>query len=160
MKTFRELNIKDWSGYFFEEIIDILDIDPECFEINDAKQYTDGTIIYNICYNDKLGVPHIVFNNIDCYFKKNEWNSSLIFCDNIKDKNIINIYFKIIKQPRDEVFSLNDEFEDHNFVFADDFTRFRFIKNVNLIDYNDNDDDDDDDDDDINLSRFKFRTKD
>ena len=60
MKTIRELNIKDWSGY--------LDIDPECFEINETKQSTDGTIIYNIRYNDKIGVPHIVFNNIDCYF--------------------------------------------------------------------------------------------
>ena len=51
-----------------------------------------------------------------------------------------------------------DEFEDHNFVFADDFTRLRFIKNDNVIDYDD--DDDDDDDDDINPSRFKFRTDD
>ena len=48
-----------------------------------------------------------------------------------------------------------DEFEDHNFVLADNFTRLRFIKNYNVIDY-----DDDDDDDDINLSRFKFRTDD
>ena len=48
-----------------------------------------------------------------------------------------------------------DAFEDHNFVLADNFTRFRFIKNDNVIDY-----DDDDDDDDINLSRFKFRTDD
>ena len=52
-------------------------------------------------------------------------------------------------------FPLIDEFEDHNIVFADDFTRFRFIKNDNVIDY-----DDDDDDDDINPSRFKFRTDD
>ena len=58
----------DWSGYFFEEMVNILDIDPECFRINDTKQCTDGTIIYNIRYNDKIGVPHIVFNNIDCYF--------------------------------------------------------------------------------------------
>ena len=48
-----------------------------------------------------------------------------------------------------------DEFEDHNFIFAGDFTRFRSIKNDNVIDY-----DDDDDDYDINLSRFKFRTDD
>ena len=58
MKTIRKLNIKYWSGYFSEEMINILDIDPGCFEINDAKQCTDGTITYNICYNDKLGVPH------------------------------------------------------------------------------------------------------
>ena len=48
----------------------ILDIDPECFEINDTKQCTDGKIINNICYNDKIGVPHVVFNNIDCFLKK------------------------------------------------------------------------------------------
>ena len=69
MKTIRELNIKDWSGYFFEEMVNILDIDPDCFGIN-TKQCRDGTIIYNICYNDKIGAPHIAFNNIDCYFKK------------------------------------------------------------------------------------------
>ena len=38
--------------------------------------------------------------------------SSLIFSDNNKNKNIINIYSKIIKQLTDEVFSLIDEFED------------------------------------------------
>ena len=31
MKTIRELNIKDCSGYFFEEMVNVLDIDPECF---------------------------------------------------------------------------------------------------------------------------------
>ena len=25
MKTVRELNIKDWSGYFFDEMVNILD---------------------------------------------------------------------------------------------------------------------------------------
>ena len=54
MKTIRELNIKDWSGYFFEEMVNILDIDPECFGSNDTKQCTDGTIIYSICYKKKV----------------------------------------------------------------------------------------------------------
>ena len=115
MMTIRNLNIKDWSGYFFEEMINILDIYPGCFMVNDSKQCTDSTLIYNICYNDKIGVPHIVFNNIDCYFLKNVEYSSLIFCDHNKTKNIIDIYFKIIKQIRDEVFSFVDEFEDHDF---------------------------------------------
>ena len=61
MNTIRELNIKDWSGYFFEEMVNILDNDPDCFRINDTNQCTDGTIIYNICYDDKIGVSHIVF---------------------------------------------------------------------------------------------------
>ena len=48
-------------------MINILDIYPGCFMIIDTKQCTDGTIIYNICYNDKISVPHILSNNTDCY---------------------------------------------------------------------------------------------
>ena len=70
MKTMKELNIKDYNGYFFEEMVNILDIDPECFIVNDFKGGKDGTMIYNLCYSDKIGVPHIVFNNIDCFKKK------------------------------------------------------------------------------------------
>ena len=33
MNAITELNIKDWIGHFFEEIVNILDIDPGCFEI-------------------------------------------------------------------------------------------------------------------------------
>ena len=29
MKTIRELKTLDWSGYFFKEMINILDTDPE-----------------------------------------------------------------------------------------------------------------------------------
>ena len=71
MKTIRELKIKDWSGYFFEEMINVLDIDVECFMVGNVKECTNGTMSYNIYYSDKAGVPHIVFNNIDCYFLKN-----------------------------------------------------------------------------------------
>ena len=44
MKTIRKLNIKVWSGYFFEEMANILDIDPECFIVGNVKECTNGTI--------------------------------------------------------------------------------------------------------------------
>ena len=37
MMTIRNLNINDWSGYFFEEMINILDIYPGCFMVNDTN---------------------------------------------------------------------------------------------------------------------------
>ena len=58
MKTIRDLSIKDWSGYFFEEMINILDIDPECFMVSDTK-CINGEILYNISYFDEIAVPHI-----------------------------------------------------------------------------------------------------
>ena len=88
-------------------MVNILDIDPECLMVGNGKECTNGTMLYNIYYSDKTGVPHIVFNNIDCYFfKKNGDYTSLIFCDNNKNKNIINIYFKNIKQLRMKYFLL------------------------------------------------------
>ena len=51
-------------------MVSILDIDPECFMVSDTKECTDGTMVDNICYSNKTGVPHIVFNNTDCYLKK------------------------------------------------------------------------------------------
>ena len=64
MKTIRKLNIKDWSGYFFTEMININDIDPEYFFINDFKGSKDGSLLFNIIYCEEGSVPHIVFNNI------------------------------------------------------------------------------------------------
>ena len=51
-------------------MVNILDIDPECFMVDNVKEFTDGTILYNIYYSYKTGVPHIVFNNVDSYFRK------------------------------------------------------------------------------------------
>ena len=93
-------------------MVNILDIDPECFMVGNVKECTNGAILNNIYYSDKTGVPQIVFNNIDCYFEKSGSDSFLVFFDNKNNKNMINIYFKIIKQLKDEIFSLTDEFGD------------------------------------------------
>ena len=46
---------------------------------------------------------------------------------------MINIYLKIIKQPKDEIFSLTDEFEDEEFVFDGNSLGFRFKTDDNLV---------------------------
>ena len=133
MKTIRELNIKDCSDYFFKEMVNILDIDPECFMVSNDKECTDDTMLYNVFYSDRIGVPHIVFNNIDCCFKKSDDFSFLIFCDNKKNKSMMKNYLKIIKQLHDEIFSFIDEFEDETLFFDSDSSKFRFKTDDNLI---------------------------
>ena len=133
MKTIKELKIKGRSGYFFEEMINILDIDPECFMVSDSKECSDGVMLYNLCYSDKTGVPHIVFNNIDCYFKKSGIFSYLVFCVNDKNKAMISNYGKISEQLEDEIFSFIDEFKDKEFIFGGNFMRFRFKTDDNLV---------------------------
>ena len=46
---------------------------------------------------------------------------------------MINIYLKIIKQLKDETFSLIDEFEDEEFVFDGNSLGFRFKTDDNLV---------------------------
>ena len=117
----------------------ILDIDPECFMVSNAKECTDGTMLYNLCYSDKIGVPHIVFNNIDCCFKESIGNAShsdfsfLIFFADSKNKTMMCNYGKIIKQLEDEIFSFVDEFENEKFIFDGDFMRFKFKTDDDLV---------------------------
>ena len=50
MQTIRELKTLAWNGYFFKEMVNILDIQPECFLVNDFEGCKDGSAIFNICY--------------------------------------------------------------------------------------------------------------
>ena len=36
--------------------------------VNDFKGCKDGSVLFNLCYFDENGVPHIVFSNIKCIF--------------------------------------------------------------------------------------------
>ena len=106
MKTIRELKTLDFSSYFFfKEMINILDIEPKYFMINDFKGCKDGLILFNLCYSDENGVPYIVFNNIECIFKKSGIYSYLIFCESDKNKDMINNYSKIIDWLKKEILS-------------------------------------------------------
>ena len=67
-------------------MINILDTDPEYFMINDFRCCRDDSIMFNLCYSEEPTVPHIVFNNIECIFRKSVIYSYLIFCENKKTK--------------------------------------------------------------------------
>ena len=47
MKTIRELKTLDWSGYIFKEMVNILDIKPEYFMVNDFNGCQNGSILCN-----------------------------------------------------------------------------------------------------------------
>ena len=130
MKTIRELNIKDWFGYFFKEMVNILDIEPEYFMINDFKGYKDGSAIFNVCYCNENSVPHIDFNDVECIFRKSGVFIYLIFCESDKNKKILDSCTGIVDQLKEEILSFED---DDYFVMGKDFMRFRFRTDDNLV---------------------------
>ena len=123
MKTIRKLNIKDWSGYFVTEMININDIDHEYFLINDFKDCKDGSVLFNLCYCEEGSVPHVVLNNIECIFRKRGMFSYLIFCESKKNKKILDNYTGIVDKIKEEILSFAD---DEIFIMGSDFMRFRF----------------------------------
>ena len=78
-KTIRESNIKNWSVYFFTSMTNINDFDPEFLLVNDFKSSKDGSILFNMSYCEENNAPHIVFNNIECIFRKSGAFSYSIF---------------------------------------------------------------------------------
>ena len=46
---------------------------------------------------------------------------------------MMNVYLKIMKQVKDEIFSLIDEFKDEEFAFGDNSLGFRFKTYDNLV---------------------------
>ena len=132
MKTIKELNIKDWSGYFFREMINILDIEPKYFMINDFKGRKDDSTTFNICYCEEGCVPHVVFNNIECIFRKRGMYSYLIFCEIDKNKKMLDNYVSIIDRLKGEILSFEHEFEDRLLIVSC-FMRFRFKTDDNLV---------------------------
>ena len=115
-------------------MVNILDIDPEYFMVNDFKSCKDGSILLNLCYSDETGVPHIVFNDIEFIFRKCGIYSYLIFCENHENKDMINNYVKIIDHIKDEIISWIDELEEgDSFRLGNAFMRFRFRTDGNLV---------------------------
>ena len=70
MKTIKGLNIQDKPGYFFTNMTNINDLNPELLLIDDFFTFKDGSIMFNIAYGEENNTPHIVFNNIECIFRK------------------------------------------------------------------------------------------
>ena len=126
MKTIRKLNIKDWSDYFFTEMVNINDFDSKFFLINDFKSNKDGPVLFNVAYCEENSVPHIAFSNIECIFRKSGIYSYLIFYESEKNKNMLNRYVSVIEKMKEEIWTFGDEFGNEIFIMRKDFMRFKF----------------------------------
>ena len=114
-------------------MVNILDIEPECFIVNDFTGCKDGSIVFNLCSCLEDSAPYIVFNDIECIFRKCGIYGYLIFCEMIKNKDMINNYVKIVDQIKDKIISWVDEFEDDFFNLGNFFMRFKFRTDDNLV---------------------------
>ena len=79
-------------------------------------------------------VPYIVFNNIECIFRKSGVFSYLIFCESEWNKKMLSRYVELIDEIKEEVLYFVDELEEDDlFIMGRDCMRFRFRTNDKLV---------------------------
>ena len=70
MKTIKRSNIEDKPSHIFMNMININDFDLEFLLFNEFTIIDDVSIMFDINYYEENNTPHIVFNDIECVFKK------------------------------------------------------------------------------------------
>ena len=106
MVTVKRLNIQDKPGYFFSDIVNINSINPDLLINNDFTITKDGSILFDISYCEEGNTPHIIFNDIECIFRKSGLFSYLIFCESEKNAEMLNKYIEVIDQIKEEILSM------------------------------------------------------
>ena len=74
---------------------------------------------------------HVVFNKIECVFKKSGIFSYLIFCETEKNIESLDKYTNIIDGIKEEILFIGDKGKE--FIMGNDFMRFKFKTDDNLV---------------------------
>ena len=69
---------------YFMNVTNIDDLDPEFLLFNKFTITDDLSIMFDVNYCEENNTPHVVFNNIECVFKKSGIFDHLIFCETEK----------------------------------------------------------------------------
>ena len=85
--------------------------------------------MFDINYCKESNTPYIVFNDIECVFRKSEINSYLVLCETEKNEKMLKNYVKIINEIKDQVlFIVDDDF----LLMSKDLMSFKFKTNDDL----------------------------
>ena len=103
MKTVKRLDIQDKPGYYFMNMTNVNDFNVKLLLINEFTIIENGSIMFDISYCDENNVAYIVFNNVECVFRKSGVFSFLILCDTEKNKNTLDKYVKIIDETKEQI---------------------------------------------------------
>ena len=129
METTKRLNIENKPGYYFMNMTNINDFDPKLLLINDITTFSCGSTMFEMSYCEKINTPYIVFNDIEFIFRKSGINKYLVFCQNDRNKKMLDNYTKIIDEIKDQILFIT---EDDLFLMGSNFTRFKFKTNDKL----------------------------
>ena len=108
METIMQIKIENRQGYFFNDMTNINDFDPNLLNI-DQVVFESGLIMYGIKYIKDLSSLHLVFNNLDAYIEKSNKNKYLIFASTDKNKLMLENYKELWDEIKEQIKLISDD---------------------------------------------------
>ena len=107
MRTLRQVSIKNCLHYFFDDMTNIKNFDPNLLSIGQMsfKKDTD-CIIYDTDYFKNLNSKnsfYVVFNNVDAYIEENDEGKYLIFTLPDKKKEALENHTELWDEIKDQI---------------------------------------------------------
>ena len=115
MGNIKEINIKNRIYYFFDDMINVKDVDPSLIKI-DKKSYKNIGIYY-VGYITMKDSDHIKINSVNPLYliiggvdrdiKANNGNKYLIFASTDKSKKVLEVYTKLWDEIKYHIQTIN-----------------------------------------------------
>ena len=137
MGNIKEINIKNRTYYFFDDMINIKDFDPSLLKI-DKKSYENTDIYYigyitvkdhNYVKINSLNSFYLVISEVDGYIKEKNGNKYLVFDVANKNNEVVKTYSEIWYVIKNEIETIS---EGKKGVYDKNFIKIKFGTDDNL----------------------------
>ena len=136
MGSIKEINIKERTYYFYNDIIDIETFDSKNLKL-DKKTYKNLDI-YNIgyvtikqigdCYDKSVNPLYLRTDNASGYIEEKESNKYLIFDSTDENKELLKRYNDVFNELIDKIKKIDDDW----LKYTKDYTKIKFNSDDNL----------------------------
>ena len=132
MENINEINIKNQTYFFFNDMINIKNFNPKLLKI--GKKLYKNIDIYCIGYitvKDHLKIHsvnplYLIISEVDGYIEEKNGNKYLIFAST--DKKPLRKYIELWNGIKNLIETINDKSDE----YEKDFMKIKFISDVNL----------------------------
>ena len=138
MDTTKQINIKNWTYYFYNYIIDIENFDAKLLKIN-KKSYKDIDV-FNIWYvTKKLVIVWIIVYNsvnplylgitrVNGYIEEKDSNKYLVFDSTDENKELLKKYTDVFNGIMSKIREIDDDWLE----YAKDYMKIKFSSDDDL----------------------------
>ena len=137
MGSIKEINIKEQTYYFYNDIIDLKTFDSKNLKLNKKNVKRSWYLQYWIRYNQKIcdcydvnsvNPLYLSIDNASGYIGKKESNKCLIFDSTDENKELLKRYDDVFNGLIDKIKKIDDDWLE----YTKDYTKIKFNSDDNL----------------------------